>query len=338
MTEGKGHKEIETLIARHLGGTATPQEEAALEAWRLASAANRRIYEEMRRLWQEAEKIRGLARPDLDSEWEALRSRLKSRSVTTATLRTVHRKKQTTFLLRIAAVFIVGLFAAALVHMITGPLSHQVFKATAQTETVSLPDGTVIHLDGGSRLITPRRFAKDARSVDLTGTAFFEVAHDAARPFTVHAGVLEVTVLGTQFSVRTGGPAQETVVDLVKGRVEVAAPTGGKMLLAPGEEVSWNRKTKKLYKHTITDPNFLAWKTKVITFEATPLGEVLKTLEQTYHTSFRPANKETLNCRVTASFDHEPLEGVLSTLSTILDVSFEKRKEGYTVEGRGCRE
>jgi ferric-dicitrate binding protein FerR (iron transport regulator) len=110
------------------------------------------------------------------------------------------------------------------------------------------------------------------------------------------------------------------------------------LFLIKGEKGTLYNNSNLLEKSVNTNPNFLAWKTKVITFEATPLGEVLKTLEQTYHTSFRPANKETLNCRVTVSFDHEPLEGVLSTLSTILDVSFEKRKEGYTVEGRGCRE
>ncbi len=337
MPEEKRHTDIDELIARHLAGTATAQEEAALQAWLEAGPLHRDELEQMRRLWQEAEKIRALARPDLDSEWRALRRRMHGRPQSSPVLKTVHRKRMTTRLLRIAAVLVVGLFAAALVPLITGPLSHKVYTAAAQTEVITLPDGSTVDLDRGSRLITPRRFGKESRQVLLEGTAFFAVVHDAVHPFTVQAGGVDITVLGTKFNVHTD-PTDKTVIDLVEGSVQVAAPGDGKVVLAPGEEARWDREKKELTRTTITDPNFLAWKTRILTFRNTPLQQVLATLEKTYHTSFRTTGSPALSCHVTASFEKEPLEHVLETLSTILGVSFEKTESGYTVTGDGCRE
>jgi len=130
----------------------------------------------------------------------------------------------------------------------------------------------------------------------------------------------------------------ETLVDLVEGSVQVAAPGDGRVVLSPGEEARWDREKKELTKKAVRDPNFLAWKTRRLTFRNTPLPQVLSTLEDTYHTHFHTTAGPAPSCHVTASFDKEPLDHVLETLSAILDISFEKTKEGYAVAGNGCRE
>lgn len=333
---GENKRDMDELIARHFAGTATAQEEALLQEWLAADEGHRRELDQLQRIWQESEQIRDLARPDLDREWDLLQRRLQHRPTQQPVLQVLHRKRRATLLMRIAAILIIGLFAATLVRMITGPLSHKVYTATARTEVVALPDGSTIQLDRGSRLVTPRRFGKRSREVSLSGVAWFEVAHDASRPFTVHAGDVDITVLGTKFNVRTAGDEQ-TVVDLVEGSVQVAAAGDGKVILAPGEEARWDGEKKQLIKTEVTDPNFLSWKTRHIVFDATPLQEVLGTLEKTYHVRFITGNRP-LNCRVTASFDGEPLKNILATLSEILDISFDEGREGYTVDAPGCKE
>ncbi len=338
MSEEKRHTDIEGLIARHLAGTATPQEEAALQGWLEADNRHREEVEQLQRLWQEAEQIGALAHPDLDREWEALRRQLHIQPHGRPALQVVHHKRMTTRMLRIAAILIIGLFAAALIHMITGPLTHKIYTATASIEVITLPDGTLLHLDRGSRLVTPRRFNKNGREVTLQGVAWFEVEHDAARPFTVHAGNVDITVLGTRFSVRADDK-EKTVVDLVEGSVKVSSPRDGEaLLLAPGEEACWDRKEKELTKTAISDPNFLAWKTRHLVFDATPLQQVVETLAKTYHVQFINAGNTLLNCRVTASFDNDSLEDVLSTLTEILDVTFTPGDKGYIVHSHGCKE
>lgn len=79
---------------------------------------------------------------------------------------------------------------------------------------VRLPDGSVLKLNGATRLAV--RLESDLRQVDLErGQAFFDVAHDETRPFEVHAGDSAVRVLGTAFDV-----------DLEHGEVKLAVHRG----------------------------------------------------------------------------------------------------------------
>lgn len=110
-----------------------------------------------------------------------------------------------------------------------------------QQSVVALADGSRVTLDTDTKLVV--RLEKDARHVELDhGQAYFTVAHDASRPFTVEAGGVEVVATGTQFDVRhlTGA----TDVTLVEGSVNVRAPgsddprrmvAGQKMMLASGQ-------------------------------------------------------------------------------------------------------
>ena len=72
--------------------------------------------------------------------------------------------------------------------------------ATGESRTVTLADGSQVNLSGGSAIgvdIT----SEERRVRLLSGEAFFDVAHDAARPFTVEAGEARIVVLGTAFDV-----------------------------------------------------------------------------------------------------------------------------------------
>ncbi len=90
-----------------------------------------------------------------------------------------------------------------------------------------LPDGSRMTLDTDSEVDIA--FAPERRNLRLVkGRAFFDVAHDAQRPFAVVADGREVEALGTRFDVRMD-PGQVRVV-LVEGRVSVksanhASPT-----------------------------------------------------------------------------------------------------------------
>jgi transmembrane sensor len=88
-----------------------------------------------------------------------------------------------------------------------------------ETRQVRLPDGSTLRLEGATRLSV--RYGPTARIVTLAdGAAFFDVAHDPARPFTVQAGDGAVRVLGTAFDVdRTAGRMD---VSVYRGAVRVA--------------------------------------------------------------------------------------------------------------------
>lgn len=108
-----------------------------------------------------------------------------------------------------------------------------------QRMTVTLNDGTHIHLNGNSRIEYPVVFARDRRKVRLSGEAFFEVAHDENHPFIVETFASEVEVLGTQFNVYADEAMGHFAATLVTGKVKVSTndETAEQVVLALNEMV-----------------------------------------------------------------------------------------------------
>jgi len=84
---------------------------------------------------------------------------------------------------------------------------------------IRLADGSLAMLDTGSAL--DLAFTKSRRSIALLkGRIFFDVAHDAGRPFAVAAGARDIVALGTRFDVRLVD--NHVRVNLVEGRLSIA--------------------------------------------------------------------------------------------------------------------
>lgn len=100
---------------------------------------------------------------------------------------------------------------------------------TGEARDIPLADGGIIHLAPGSAVSV--RYGEEARSVRLIrGEAFFQVARDPRRPFTVTAGEVKTTVLGTEFDVRRTGTG--AVVAVRSGLVRVSAAAAAAELTA----------------------------------------------------------------------------------------------------------
>src|SRR6185503_11754578 len=106
----------------------------------------------------------------------------------------------------------------------------------------------------------------------LRGRAFFDVAHDSARPFVVSAGSARVTALGTHFQVKheSGG----VIVTLTEGSVAVADTTmpSWRETLRPGEEVSVSAESDAHMKHATDTQVATSWSSGRHVFRATPLA------------------------------------------------------------------
>jgi transmembrane sensor len=116
------------------------------------------------------------------------------------------------------AATLVAIISVAAWHILPPPASPPTvaYYATQRGEqrAVRLADGSQLRLNGATRIAVT--FAADRRDIRLdSGEAYFDVAHDAARPFTVHAGASGARVLGTAFDV-----------DLRRGQVALAVYRG----------------------------------------------------------------------------------------------------------------
>ena len=146
--------------------------------------------------------------------------------------------------------------------------------------TVILADGTTVHLNAGSKLTYPVRFAGKRRIVRLEGEAYFDVAGDENHPFVVQTHLGEVMVLGTAFNVNAYTNASVCYTTLVRGKVQFSAPNVGTVTLQPGEQVVVSANGTE--KRTVDLDEYIGWVNGVYNFKNRSLGEIMETFERWY--------------------------------------------------------
>ena len=155
-----------------------------------------------------------------------------------------------------------------------------------KTAKLQLPDGTKVWLSACSRLIFPQKFLEHApREVRLIGEAYFEVAHDEARPFIVHSGKVSTTVLGTQFNIRSFEGEQPRIT-LVSGSVRVSNSTNvgarREVTLVPGQQAVLGANNSLLVEEADVE-GVLSWKNGAFYFEGQTLREILTEIGRWYN-------------------------------------------------------
>jgi ferric-dicitrate binding protein FerR (iron transport regulator) len=176
-----------------------------------------------------------------------------------------------------------------------------VINKTKSVEKLLLEDGSVVSLFKGSSISYPQPFQRNKREVMLSGDAYFQVAKNKAKPFTVFSGALSTTALGTAFRV--------TVFDILKKKIQIRLFTGkviikstenlknwkADILLDPGEEINYTgentevvvSKFKDSGRETTAKNKLLAkldnHNHSDINFNNSPLPEVMKALMSFYN-------------------------------------------------------
>lgn len=149
---------------------------------------------------------------------------------------------------------------------------------TAEMRVVTLEDGSAVTLGPDSALAVD--FSPAQRTVRLlSGEAYFDVASNPARPFVVHAGDLDVTVLGTAFNLRLASRA--TSVALARGSVEVSSG-GQEVVLVPGEMAILDHQRAAIATMTVDAESIGSWQQGWVFVENQSIAEVVELLQR-YH-------------------------------------------------------
>ncbi len=195
--------------------------------------------------------------------------------------------------------------------------------------TFRLEDGTIITLNANSSLSFPEHFTDSSRHVTLKGEAFFDVAKDAHRPFSVSTGSFTTTALGTSFNIDYSQGDHFTEVSLLSGSVEVDMQLesgNDQIILSPGEQVVCT--DNKSYKKKNFDPMAVAgWKDGVIYFEEAGIDEIVNTLEEWYDVDIEVRRSNDFDTSTpwaySGDFKNQSLENVLIGISYVKDFTFE---------------
>lgn len=200
------------------------------------------------------------------------------------------QEKQKVFKLRnmlryAAAIAVVLVLAAGLTYLFQEKEEEWVVASAAngQVREMVLPDGTKVWLNQSSSLKYPRAFDGDERHVYLEGEAYFEVARNHERSFTVNSPAMDVKVLGTSFNIkcRPGNSFAETT--LIEGEVEVKDKRDqGMITLSPGQKAVLNRVTGRMQVKQVDARMEIVWHNDLIPFHKSSIFQIAAALERFY--------------------------------------------------------
>jgi len=272
--------ELQELIHKYRQGTATPAETRLVEAWLQPTTDNAAWASQKERAATEARIL------------NKLRTGI---GVTPA----VRRSIRTYRLIRIAAMFL--LFAGAgyagyqyryqLLDYFDPIGSFTIKTGRYDIKQVTLPDNTMITLAPQSTLTYPEKYRGPSREVTLNGKGFFNVAGNPAQPFWVHTKSIDVQVLGTAFEVNDQPQESMAAVSVLTGKVNVSHQQQLLGVLTPNKTVSLNKANGTFQVKETDVAGQLAWISKRLVFETTPLSAVLEILQEQYHVAIHsPAN------------------------------------------------
>ncbi len=336
-----------TRLADVFAGRASAGERAALERWIAEDGERRREVDALRSVWDRAGLLRDPVGPvDVRAAWTALASRLDHAGLPRQAIQLSRRPaplaswpprtrgRWTVFRIA-AAVLLVGT-AAWLVRSVGLPAGgnpasqadREVATGTGQRAVLRLDDGTQVVLGVKSTLRWGRSFGATAREVYLTGEALFTVAHEAERPFRVHAGQALMEDLGTEFSVR-GYPGDDRVVVAVRsGQVSLARADSATVppeVLEPGDLGTLRVGGMPTVEHGMDIGPYLAFADGRLVFADTPLPEAIAQVQRWYDVQITIADSSLSRALVNATFRDESLPEVLQVLATVLEARYEQR-------------
>src|SRR5690606_8187865 len=150
---------------------------------------------------------------------------------------------------------------------------------------IILPDGSNVWLNAESSLTYPTAFSSlEERKVDLTGEAYFEVAHDSKKPFIVHTASSKgmsqnIEVLGTHFNVNSYENEEVVKTTLLEGSVRIKTPQS-QLVLKPNQQSSL--KNGGLSVANVDVEEAVAWKNGRFMFDNEKIESIMRKVARWY--------------------------------------------------------
>ena len=293
----------DTILARWLAGTLTPEEHAEFE-----QSIEYKDYVQI------VEGLDRFEKPDFDQQ--ALRTRIKNKI----------DRLQKGKLIRLKPLLYAASVAASVI-VIIGLFFNKISYETSigQQLAVTLPNGAEVQLNAKSQLTHSRFFWKNSQKVSLQGEGFFKV--EKGKGFAVETSSGTISVLGTQFNIKTRTKLFE--LTCYQGKVEFeAATTREKIILNKGESVQL---LKDIFEKETTEDSAPSWISGRSSFRNAPLNEVLNELQRQYDMTIENETVD-LSKHVTTSFAHDNLDMALMLVLEPMSIEYELSNDRKTLK------
>jgi transmembrane sensor len=313
--------DIDGLLIKVILHEASDTETRQVEEWLAHNERNRQYFDHFRKIWDDSKELAIHSTVSEDDAWTRFRQQVTTPSPASPPAPVIAFSQPKNFLWgRVAAACLILLIVAPVFYL----LQHRqtpglTLRSGNSIRTDTLSDGTIISLNKNSVLKAANY--SEARSVELQGEAFFTVAPDKDRPFTVHFNGGTIRVLGTSFNVKTSAAATEVIVEsglvqVVKGRQAAN--------VRPHEKIVLKEKDSLLLPQDNPDDLYNYYRTHEFVCNHTPLIRLVDKLNEAYNAQIVLASPRLEQLQLTTTFQDPSLEEILNIVAKTFSIRIEK--------------
>lgn len=333
------HTHIDDLIIRCLTEGLNQTEQNELKSWINQSEENATYFRQQQEIWFSAIQENESNLYDADKAFYLFKERTAAKPQN----RTLNDKKYhwKTYLKYAAAILAIGMISYFSYQQGENNLKNELTQIEIEAPLGSqsrlrLPDNTQVVLNAGSRITYSQQFGVENREVTLEGEGYFEVTHNAEKPFRVISKNLKVRVLGTKFNFSDYPEDPVATVSLIEGKVALnnCLKAEQEMILTPSEKVILNKETKNMTKEQVTNVNNdLLWKEGKLLFNNTPLEEAIKILERSYGVTIHLKKDSLKNFQFYGNFNRreQTIHDILNALSATGKIQYSSTNKEITL-------
>lgn len=304
---------MEEILAKYFSEEATKDEISLIESWRSESEENAKSFFDAKSVWLDSQQLQAPPQSILD---EILKGEKEAKQVS------LWNTSWIRYGIAASIVAVLGVWFL---------LSD---SGNVNVESTSLADGSLVALHGDSRLEIIN-MDESVREVKIHGKGYFDIERDENRPFIIHTENAVVKVLGTSFVVDSYGSDTEVavesgLVELIKANADVS------IKLSKGELGLVSTNNEGIIKRNNDDLNYLAWKTKILTFKDASMSEVVNTIEDVYGITVKIENPAFSSCKLTAKFNKKKPKDALEIIARTFKIEYDYSNGVAILKGKGC--
>ena len=201
--------------------------------------------------------------------------------------------------------------------------------------SVTLPDGTLVRLNSGSKLTYSQGFGVTDREVQLNGEAYFKVVHQEQQPFSIHTDNLVIVDKGTEFVCRNYGDEKQAEVQLIEGCVAIynkTASSNSELTMKPGERVIFDKTNGTWEKDVLYLNRNQSIAMSELFFDNMTIADIAKVLIRCYGVNIRVA-REVGDKTFNGAFDRNrnTVEDILEDFSRTHQLNYKKINDTYLI-------
>ncbi|MGB4848327.1 MAG: FecR domain-containing protein [Saprospiraceae bacterium] len=317
----------EVRIGRFLSGAAGSDERLAFENELESNPGLKNDFLAYKQVWENSHC-------DSPSEWDTNKAWQRFSETTLSEQNEIRTTRRINLKWAIAAVVVISL-ASFLISWSNNKAVSYAYNEK-DTKPLVLSDGSKIYLNKGSSVdVFP--FKHNKRRVALNGEAFFEVAPDTQRPFTVESGGTITEVVGTAFNISQ--TKENTRIFVERGKVifKSAEKIKEALALAAGEAAQFDENRMQLIPNP--SPNINAWHTQHLSFTKNmSLNEIIRDASTYFNRPISLENVALRDCRIsnTLIYNNPEINAVLKPLASFVNGTIKIDGEKYIIVGGNC--